>query len=105
MPSWQRHPPIRAPPPLTRNSRTHAAFLPFPPPLPSEERLLLPNEGCGNRFLLRASNEHRQTELVRPGARTIDLGDGIKPIPVLVCRVPRAKKPAPQPHHRPIITR
>jgi hypothetical protein len=33
--------------------------------------------------IVRASNEHRQTELVRPGAHIIDLGDGITPILVL----------------------
>ena len=34
--------------------------------------------------------EHRQTELVRPGANLIDLGDGIPPI--LLVRVRRAKE-------------
>lgn len=36
---------------------------------------------------VRALNEHRQTELVRPGTPHIVLGDGIKPIGITFPRV------------------
>ena len=39
-------------------------------------------------------SEHRQTELVRPGARHIDLGDGIRPIVLGARRASKGEQPA-----------